>query len=141
MKSRNHTTPFITTTLLAAGLTLATPYALADNDELAAALVLGGTGAVFGNAIGGTDGAVVGGFLGAILGASIADDNDRHYSRRYDNDYRRGREPVYVVAPPPRYRWHDEWRHQDERRWNDRRWRDDDWRHDRGRDGNWDRRR
>lgn len=126
------------TPLLAAGLALGAPHALADNDELAAALILGGAGAAIGHSIDGGDGAVVGGFLGALLGAAIADDNDRDGYGRHSRVYRRPPPPVYFVGPPPAHRWRDEWRehrrdwrddHWHDRRGRDeRRWRDDDWR-------------
>jgi hypothetical protein len=116
MKARTFALP-----LLIAGITLNASTAKAD-DDLAGALVLGGTGAVIGHAIGGSDGAVIGGFLGAILGAAAAD-NDNHHSRYRDRrDYR---PPVYYVDPPGRPRWREDWRDHDRRDWDDRRWRDE----------------
>lgn len=117
------TAKLITTSLLIGGLALGAASANAD-DDLAAALVLGGTGAVIGHAIGGGEGAVVGGFLGAVLGAAAADDNDRHVHYRYRDDYRRYRPPVYVIAPPPPPQPH--WRHH----WRDTHWPGRDWRDD-----------
>jgi hypothetical protein len=133
-------TRYLTTTLFATGLALATPYALADNDELAAAIVLGGTGAVLGHAIGGSDGAVIGGFLGAILGAASADDHGRYADYRRGRDYRHGYPPVYAYDPPRDHRWRDEWRDHD-RRWNSDRWNDNGWRRDRDGDDSWGHRR
>lgn len=124
------------TTLLAAGVALASTT-VAASDELAGAIVLGGTGAVLGHAIGGQDGAVIGGFLGAILGAAAADDNDRHRDYRGGRDYRRISPPVHYMPPPPSYRWRDEWRERHDGRWNgdNRRWNDNGWRDNDGRRG------
>ena len=98
------------------------------DDDLAAALILGGAGAAIGHSVNGGDGAVVGGFQVAILGAAIADDD--HRGDRYDSGWRRARPPVYVVAPP---RWRDDWRHRDDWRWRDHdRRHDSGWRDDRG---------
>lgn len=136
--------------ILAAGLAVGSSAASAGSDELGAALVLGGSGAVIGHAINGRDGAVIGGFLGAILGAAAArddDDNYRYRDRRdYRNDHYRRGSPVYTL--PPHFRGDGYWRdrpnkdRRDDRGWRDGGWRDDDRRHgdrdgyrDRGRRG------
>ncbi len=134
-------TRIIATTLVATGLALSFNAASAS-DELGALLVLGGSGAVIGHALGGPDAAVAGGLIGAMLGVAIADDDDRYrhrYSSRYPR-YHRAKPPVYVISPPSRYYWRHEWHHRGDWRW-DRDWRDDrrDWR-DRSRDRRDDRR-
>jgi hypothetical protein len=125
-------TKLLTTLFIATGLTLASVPASA-NDDLAAALVLGGTGAVLGNAIGGSEGAAVGGFLGLLLGAASADNNDRYAGYRNDRYYRRPPPPAYVVAPyPGRPYWREEWREHRDGRWYGDGWRDN-WHDGRGR--------
>lgn len=126
--------------LLAAGLAVGSSAASAGSDELGAALVLGGTGAVIGHAINGRDGAVIGGFLGAVLGAAAADDNGDRYRYRQRHDYRYGHPwrgtPVYTL--PPHFRGDGYWRDRPSKeRWDDRGWRDNDrgWRDDDRRDG------
>ena len=123
-------TRILASTLLAASLAVSASSSALASDEFAAAVVVGGTGAVLGHAIGGSDGAIIGGFLGALLGAAAADDNDhgRYYTDH--RHYQRVRPPVYVVAPPPRYGWRNEWRHEHDGRWDRGGWHDNNRRSD-----------
>jgi hypothetical protein len=127
--------------LLLSGMATFSNAAMADNDELAGALIGAGAGAIIGDSVNHRDGAIVGGFLGAVLGAAIADNDDdrRPYARHYSRPYY-GQPPV-VVYPAPRFRYAPPsygWGH-DRHEYRDGRWDRD---HDRGRDnrgGRWDR--